>query len=243
MALLLGARADDTYYVCLEVNPRVEFLTNSKGKVKSVKPINEDAKILLINEDFVGKDMADVAVKWIDLCERAGYIDVTGKDNAIKVTVLAGLTQRFESDIVSKVYKKLSKDNVYCVVTENQNDLHNFKSAKKQSASPEKYDLMLAVTENGGYKMEDLKSKNSRELIDIIAKQHEEYKFSYTADELALKQSLMDANKQKYDEHMASINDSTTKKFRTEYDKYLKENTHPYDVNFAQCYDKWASKQ
>ncbi len=237
--LLLGVRASNTYYVCFEVNPRVEFLTNKKGVVKSVKPINEDARILLCGEDYVGKNIKDVAGQWITLCEQTGYLDVDGKDNAIKVTVIAGLTQSFENDVVSKVYEKIINDNIYCVVTENQNDLANYKNAKKEGVNAEKYDLMCAVVENGGYTMQDVKSKSNKKLIEIIKSQHANYNPNYDEADKALKQSLINTNKTKYNNHIKCITNKTTKQFKTEYDKFLKSNIDSYQVDYLAAYERW----
>ena len=38
--IISGSRASHTHYVCLEINPRVEFLTDEKHNVKSLKPLN-----------------------------------------------------------------------------------------------------------------------------------------------------------------------------------------------------------
>ena len=166
------------------------------------------------------------ASSWITLCEQTGYLDVDGKDNAIKVTVIAGLTQSFESSIVSNVYEKIISDNLYCVVTENQSDLANYKNAKKQGVNAEKYDLMCAVVDNGGYTLDQIKGKSNQKLIDILETQHASYDAQYDERDRALKQSLINTNKTKYTKHINSISNDTTKEFKTAYDKFLKNYDH-----------------
>lgn len=241
--LLMGTHADDKFYVCLEINPRIEFLTNRKGIVTSYKPLNEDAKVLSVDEEFVGKGINDVTSRWIELCERANYLDVDSKNNAIKVTVLSGLTQRFENDVIRNISKKIVKDNVYCVITENQNDLQNFKQAKKQGQSPEKYDLMLAVNEDNKFDLKELENKDNRELLDMLQEQHKTFKMENAEYYREQKQLLISQNEEKYLKHMSCINDNTTRKFRTNYDKYLKQNTHKFDVDFKKEYHLWQTQR
>ena len=93
VVMLIENKHDHTHYVCVEVNPRVEFLTDAKHKVSSVKPINHEAKELLFDEIFVGLNIDEACVKFVDLCARAGYIKVEG-ENAVKLSVLSGLNQK-----------------------------------------------------------------------------------------------------------------------------------------------------
>ena len=87
-----GITANDFNYVQIEVNPRVEFITDKYFNVVSARPINEDAKILLAGVDYLGMDVDEASVDFVDLCAKAGYIDVDGENNAVNITVIDGIT-------------------------------------------------------------------------------------------------------------------------------------------------------
>lgn len=240
--ILLGARASDTHYVCVEVNPRIEFLTNKNKDVKSVKPLNEEAKTLMIGENFIGLSIEDASVKFIDLCTKAGYIDVNGKDNAVKISVLSGLNQAMEVKLYRAVSKYFTENEIFGVVLDASKDLEMYKEAKKLKVSSEKLDLMLAVKENNEeIDVEKLKGKSNKQLIDIIEEQHNIYEFDYTNEELANKVKLMDFNRANYDKHMENITEESSKKFREEYTKYLKTNNKIYEQNFDKKYAEWLN--
>ncbi len=242
--VFLGTRADNTHYVCIEVNPRVEFLTNSKKKVESVKPLNDEAHTLLIDEQFEGMDIVEAAQKFVDLCTQAGYIDVNGKDNAVRISVLSGLNQSLEVNINRAVSGYLVKNEIFGVVLDGTKDLQQFKQAKKEGVSSEKYDLMLAVKENDDSQdFKQLKKKNNKQLLDIIKKQHEDYVFDYTQEQLENKVKLIDFNRTNYNAHKQGITKATTKQFREEYAKYLKKESGKYEQNFDKTYDIWAQNE
>ena len=60
-------------YVKVEVNPKVEFLTDKNDKIISVFPVNAEAKELLINEKFIGQNVKDGAKKFVELCVLSNY--------------------------------------------------------------------------------------------------------------------------------------------------------------------------
>lgn len=242
--LLMGVRAGDKHYVCIEINPRVEFLTNRDKEVTSFKPLNEEAKTLLIDEEIVGLPVTEATVKFVDLCARAGYIDVNGKDNAVKISVLSGLNQALEVKLYRAVSKYFTNNEIFGAVFDGSKDLNMYKTAKKQGVSSEKYDLMLAVAENNnGIDIKSLKNKSNKELIDIIEEQHKMYKFEYTDEELANKVKLIDFNRTNYDNHKENITESSIKKFREKYAKYLKTDAKKYEQNFDKTYQIWLENK
>ena len=240
--VLMGARAGGTRYVCVEVNPRVEFLTDKNREVKSVKPINEEAKTLLIDETFVGLSIEEATTKFVDLCARAGYIDINGKDNAVKISVLSGLNQSLEVDLYREVSKYFTDNEIYGVVFDASKDLAIYKAAKRMKVSPEQLDLMLAVKENNnGIDINKIKNKSCKDLIKILEEQHKAYEFEYTEEELANKVKLIDFNRENYENHKANITDKTTRQFREEYSKYLKTENKIYEQNFDKKYVEWLN--
>lgn len=237
--IVTGNRADHTHYVCIEVNPRIEFLTDSKHNVKSLKPLNQEAKELLIDEEFVGLKIEDATTKFLNLCARSGYLRVDG-NNAVKLSVLSGLTQSLEKDLVSTVNKFYIDNNILGVVIDSTQDLQVYKDAKKQGINAEKYDLMLAVKENyPDYDIKELKKLNNRELIDIIEKSHSEYELKYNETELNNKVALIDFYREIYDNHINSITNETTREFKKNLNEYRKENLKEYKIDYNKKYNEW----
>ena len=237
--VMLGSRSTHTHYVCLEVNPRVEFLTDAKHKVKSIKPINEEAKELLINEEFVGLEMGVACDKFLDLCARAGYIKVDG-DNAVKLTVLSGINQALEVNLSKTINEFFVKKNILGVLIDNSQDLEQYKQAKKQGIDIEKYDLMMAVKENNENEtIEGLKNKSSKQLIKLIEESHKSYQPAYSEENIANKTKLIDFNRSIYDEHMKSISPESTRTFKEKLKEYRSKNNKKYKVNYNQMYNSW----
>lgn len=240
MAIMLGSRSLHTHYVCLEINPRIEFLTDSKHNIISFKPLNQEAKEICILEDFKGENISDAVTKFLSLCAQSGYLKVNGENNAIKLSVLAGLNQGLEVELFRKVNKFLVDHEIMGVIVDSSQDLANFKSAKKVGVSAEKYDLMMAVMENDNtLNLADLKKFSAQDLIKKIAKQHENYTFTYTAEELENKVKLIDFNRVEYSSHMAKITPHSTREFRENLQKFVKQNAKKYKVDFISQYEQW----
>ena len=88
-----------SHYIRLELNPKIEFLTDNDNIVNSYYPINDDAKIVVAGEELVGLDINDAVKLFIDKCARLGYIDVDGNNNGVQISVSSGFTQKLENSI------------------------------------------------------------------------------------------------------------------------------------------------
>lgn len=242
VAIVLGTRSLHVHYVCLEVNPRIEFLTDSKHNVSSFIPLNEEAKELVIQEEFVGVKIDKAVEKFLDLCMRAGYLKIDGEDNAVKLSVLSGLNQGLEVELTRKINGFFVKNEILGVVVDSSQDLQNFKDAKKLGVSAERYDLMKAVAENDVTKsVKELKNKSSLKLIKMIEQQHKDYEFSYTEEELNNKVKLIDFNRTNVEEHLANITTKTTREFKEKLQKHTKKNGKKYKLNYDYTYNSWVA--
>lgn len=241
VAIVLGTKSSHTHYVCLEVNPRIEFITDSKHLVTSFVPLNQEAKELVIEEDFVGAKIDDAVTHFLTLCAKAGYLKVNGEGNAVKLSVLSGLNQKLEVELFRKINGFFVKNEILGVVIDSSQDLHNFKEAKKLGVSAEKYDLMLALKEDGETAdLSELKKFSPKELIEKIKQRHGAYEFSYTETDLNNKVKLIDFNRQNYENHMAGITNETTRKFKENLQQYVRENAKKYKVDFDKRYNEWV---
>lgn len=241
MAILLGTRAGKTHYVCIEINPRIEMLVDSKEKVKYIRPLNSEAEILLTNENLVGLKACDAVDKILTLSAQCGFLGLE-KDaqNCVKATVLSGLNQGMETHIVKRINSFFVKNNIYGCVIEGTEDLQNFKQASKNGVSAEKYDLALAVTENTDkYALKSLFKKSNKKLIDIIEDCHKEYVFENTEENITNKSKLIDFNRVNYEEHMSEITNESTKDFKKNLEKYVNKNKHSFEIDWQGRYDKY----
>lgn len=238
--IISGNRASHTHYVCLELNPRVEFLTDSQHNVKSLKPLNTEAKELLIDEEFVGLPMTDACDKFLTLCAKAGYLKVDGNNNAIKLSVLSGLTHELELRLSQRINKFFVDNNILGVLIDSSQDLQQYKDAKKHKVSSEKYDLILAVKENQpDLSIDELKKLSNRKLIEKIEQSHAEYSFDYSEEELANKVSLIDFYRSVYENHKNNITHESTRSFKEKLKEFRAQNTKAYKINYEEKYNEW----
>lgn len=73
-------------YVAIDINPSVELLVRG-GKVVGVKAGNDDASVLLCDEELTGLDVEEAAAKIVALADRLGYL--TDYNKKVKITVLS----------------------------------------------------------------------------------------------------------------------------------------------------------
>lgn len=244
--VISGIVTMDGNYVLVEVNPKMEFVTNRNFVVTSYKAVNSEASSLIIQENFIGLDVKDAVVKFIDLCARANYIDVESEDNAIKLTVVDGITQALDTHIVQSVHKYLKNNEIMCAVIENPSDLNTYKAARKYNMTNlNKYKLIDNIIDNdySTLSYNELKKLSEDDLIEIVKDNHKTT-YSYTEEELTNKVKLLDFNRERFNNHIAKINSKTSKEFNEKYDKFQKTKTLDYKTNFDKKYDEWyKSKQ
>ena len=240
VVIISGDRSTHMHYVCIECNPRVEFITDDNHCVKSFKPLNQEAKELLINEEIIGLKMEDVANKFLNLCAKAGYLKADGSNNAVKLTVLSGINQALEVRLASTINKFFVNNNILGILIESPQDLQQFKDAKKAGMCSEKYDLVMATQESyPDVNTEDLVKLSNSELVKMIEYAHNAYDNSYTEQELNNKIQLLEDYLPVYDAHLQNITPESTKKFKTKLKKFRAEKTKEYKVDFNKKYNEW----
>lgn len=238
----MGVKNVEYNYIKLEVNPKVEFITDKNNNIISVFPINKEAKELIVNENFVGMSIWDGSQKFVDLCVQANYIDVETKDNAVKLTVVSGLTEMADVKIYRAITKYFLEHEINCVIIENENDLQEFNEAKKYGVSANKFALMESVCNfDLDLSMKQAKELTEKELINKIKTAHE-LQVLQTIDcseELNNKAKLIDFNRAKLNHHKENITTQSVKKFADEYKQFVKGNRRDYKTNFNGKYEEW----
>lgn len=236
-----GITAKDFNYVLLEVNPKVEFVCDKDFQVVSVKPLNEEAEILLSNLNYTGMQVDMASVDFINECAKLGYIDVDGNDNAVNITVIDGITQALDVHVTREVYNYLKKKEIMCAVVENYEDRSMFDRKKENKiCCANKYKLITTLVDrNETYKLEHLRKLSEEELIDIVANEHKSEPYKSSEELTEKKEKLLSENKDKYEKHINSITEGSQKEFSEIFDKYQKTSTQKYMQNFNKEYSEW----
>lgn len=242
-----GTKNAEYNYVKLEINPAIEFLCLSNGKVATVYPLNAEARVLAANETFVGMFVDDAAEKFVDLCVKTGYIDVDRQDNAIKLTAATKMGEVLDVKIRKSLNKYLLKNQIKAVVIENEQDLQEFKRAKKFGVSANKYSLMESVCNlSDGYKMDGIKNLTKKELIKIIKTEHDNYsQLTNSGFELEQenKTKLIEENKAKLNNHKQKIKKQNKHKYADEYKEFIKSKQKYYKQNFDKQRENWKQNR
>lgn len=242
-----GTKNGGYNYVELEINPKIEFLTDGKENVISVYPINDDAKELIIGEQFEGLKIDEAVKKYLTIATNLNYLDVDRDDNVVKLTCVSGLTKALEVKLYREINSYLVKNEIMGVVIENTDDLQEFKQAKKLGVSNDKYSLIEAVNRlNSNEKKEDLKKLSEKKLLEKIKLLHENVKpivQTATEAELNNKSKLINLNKAKIENHKNKITFKSTSKFKESYVKNKKLNASKYEKNFDAESLKWKEER
>lgn len=239
-----GITANEYNYVLLEINPKIEFLCDKNFKVVSFRPLNYDAEVLMVGVEYKGMDIKDATSDFVDICARAGYIDVDGQDNALNITIIDGITQALDVHVTQNIYSHLRKQEILCAVVENYEDRHMFDEKKKnQVCCANKYKLIKTMqTYLPDKSTNELNKLSEVELIDIVNNIHSEYSFEPTEEQIELKTKLIDFNREKYNEHMKKITDKSQQAFSSKFDEFQKNKAQSYMINFDKSYTTWQNK-
>jgi len=239
--IFTGITASELNYVQIEVNPRIEFLCDKKQRVVSYNPLNEDARILLAGVNYKGMDIEQASTDFIDLCAKAGYIDVNGVNNAVNITIIDGITQALDVHVTQKIYDYLRENEIMCAVVENYEDRSMFDAKKENNVCcPNKYKLIQTIIEsNPDLTAKELNKLSEVELIDMVSNIHSTSHFKTTENDLILKTKLIDFNREKYDTHKKLISKYSLKEFSETFDEYQKLSMPRYATNFNKEYNNW----
>ncbi len=243
-----GVKAHNNHYVRVEVNPKVEFITDANNNVISLMPINNEAKTLLVQEKFIGMKVYDACEKFVDLCAQANYIDVNGDDNAVRITVVSGLTQALENKVYSKINNYFKNNEIKAVVVESDNDIDLISEAlDKNIASANKLMLINAVIEKDNTLNEkELNKLSETKLIDKLISLHKQNPYNsddFTTEEITNKTKLIDFNRENFESHIERISNKSISEFQKTYDKHQAKYQDSYEENFNKEYNEWRNSK
>jgi hypothetical protein len=211
-----------------------------------VLALNEEAKELLVQENLIGLEIEKACSKFVDLCAKAGYIDVNGTENAVKVSTAFDLTQVLEVKIYRELNDYFKSNKIVALILEGDEDQTVIKNAKENQVSPKKYILLDAYTNlNKEKSIKELKGLSQGELIKKISEIHKNSPNPcevYTEEEVTNKRVLIDFNRVKYEDHMSKNTDERLSTFAQEYNDRQPEMLKKYQPNFDNMYEEWKAK-
>jgi len=178
-----------TSYVELQINPSIELTVSDGGTVLSVYGANDDAKVLLYEQEaeIVGKKLEE-AVEYITAAAvDLGYLsedntDVTATVIAGKDSVAAELREIIDSKVVSTAQGKglavtVSSEVAFELLCELERLKEEYKDNDTiQNLTPEKYKLAASVAEGGEITIEAAVEMSDEKLIEELKKTHSEMK-------------------------------------------------------------------
>ena len=94
-------------YITVDINPSIEIITNDKGRVVQVNPLNDDAYLMLVDTDFKGETIENVIEKIVTLALELGYLDFD-QANEIVISSLMD-SERLQSRLNEKIQKRIDK--------------------------------------------------------------------------------------------------------------------------------------
>ncbi len=98
----------ENYIFTLEINPAVVFITDTNGKVESVKSLNEDADLILADETELNRlknvPLSEAIVVYTDTAAKLGFLDFSARDDAVRLSA----TDVTDNNIVSEATNSLS---------------------------------------------------------------------------------------------------------------------------------------
>ncbi len=97
----ITASANGYAYMAIDINPTVEFVLKA-DKVVSVDAVNDDAAVLISEENFVGMTAEEAGETVVEIAEELGYLN---EENAnVKITVAAD-DETYTEELTEKVKK------------------------------------------------------------------------------------------------------------------------------------------
>ena len=106
----------------LEINPAVVFVTAENGKVLSVKSLNEDADVVLSDEKtrdkLINAPINEAVVAYADAVVKAGYIDITKRENAVKLSYVEWVDEDRLNSVTESLQDYFKQKGVYAAIVE-----------------------------------------------------------------------------------------------------------------------------
>jgi hypothetical protein len=177
--LIAGALFANGYYsaemsmIYIDINPSLALTVSRSYNVLSIN----DESGLTQNENIIGMNVEDAALKIVELAINKNYIKSGNIQNAISFSVNEKDIKggNILKNIKSKAEKFLRDRNIICEILQEKFDDNVGKEAADENISPGKMIIIKRIITLGGdYTFYELKNKTVRELNDILKQLTEE---------------------------------------------------------------------
>lgn len=217
-------QADETYnYVSLKINPEVDFVVDSNGKVVSTYCLNEDAEVLLSDVSLNGKTIEEATETVVNMATEAGYIDVDTDGKDVEVGVIDE-----EGNENTEMYEKIEKNinsyfennGIFGKVTKTTLDTYA-QQAVDLGYSVGHVKLMMLAIDRSGKTLDEIKDMKINEIVKLIhdnnlkkekemkngnqnqeRKQNKQMKCNENAEKLNQHKNKVEANKPEFTEQI-----------------------------------------
>lgn len=161
MSNMFSPNVNNTYAVLtFDVNPSIEFDLDDKGRIVSVKGLNDDGNILDV-ESIKGLTVEEGAIKLKELLTSENYLG-NGNSVLIGFSFVGGDNIQYEEMVQNVVKTTFSETNVAFM----KGDEQSLSIAQKQGVSLGKYEAMNMLDEDGIE--EAFESLSTQELLDLL---------------------------------------------------------------------------
>lgn len=148
--------------VQVDVNPSIEMVVDENNQVLSVRGLNDEGKMILEGEAFVGKNLDEVVGTIISIETELGYLIVGKDDNKVSVTVSAETDKIYEK-INTSVSKTITK---VCQELNLSTNIEKFKGYAIDEIKELAKELDPTLTD------EEIESLNYSQLVNVVKLYH-----------------------------------------------------------------------
>ena len=172
-------------YVTVDINPAIEIITDENGKVSSIYAANEDAQIMLYNEEsLIGKELNVAVDSIIALAVEHGYLDEANK--VVGTSVICedeAAAKKLLDDLNVRVTKQAEELGLDITTTAEaayslMRDLEAFQAAHPDNAAIQAlttadFKLALSASETGEVTLEVAVTMPKDEVIALLNTAHQ----------------------------------------------------------------------
>lgn len=210
-------------YVEIEVNPKFELVVDEKNIVVAINGINDEAKMLLVDENLVNKKIDEALDVIINLNEECGFL-LKGlkdeKEKAIKFCVSGELNeklQELETKVSEEVNKLIEKYELNA-------------KAEKVDAKTKEFFVEIVSKYDPSLNKEELSKLSYKELMDKVILATKEKSEFINVKLQEYYQTIKEYEfKIKYKENLSNALDKTYETLKASYTKLLSEFSEKID--------------
>ena len=153
--------------IILDINPSLELKYDKEGNITQIIGLNEDGRLLIVNNDYTGKNYKVVVEELVSDCVDLGYFSKDRENNAILITALDDKGEqynKFNTELESKFNSTFIENGLQGVVI-SENDL---KGEQIEGLTVQKSSLINKIVDYTEKEVVEYKEKSVSELYQIL---------------------------------------------------------------------------